>query len=102
MSFFKVSKYETPSSKFTAKLAINGGHINFSNSSKGVSKKYFTLSLQSFLTCLLDIKSNLTKFKGHEKYDETEWRNLGSTYFSDGPANAQSTVQTNHTSNNAE
>ncbi len=74
------SKYETPNSKFSAELAENGGHVNFSNSGKGGDKKFFTLSLNSFLSCLLDIKSNLNEFKGHEDYDEKEWRDLGSKY----------------------
>lgn len=88
------NKYETPDSKFTAELVESGGHINFSNSGKGGVKKHFTLSLQSFLTCLEDIKSNISKFKGHENYVEQEWRDLGSEHYSDGPANAQCTVQT--------
>lgn len=88
------SKYETPDSKFIAELAENGGHVNFSNSGKGGDKKYFTLSLSSFLSCLVDIKSNLKNFKGHENYVEKEWRDLGSEYYTDQPANAQCTVQT--------
>ncbi|MBN1118770.1 MAG: hypothetical protein JXA77_16280 [Bacteroidales bacterium] len=88
------SKYETPNSKFIAELAENGGHVNFSNSGKGGDKKYFTLSLHSFLSCLVDIKSNLREFKGHENYVEKEWRDLGSEYYTDQPANAQCTVQT--------
>ena len=88
------SKYETPNSKFIAELAENGGHVNFSNSGKGGDKKFFTLSLNSFLSCLVDIESNLSEFKGHENYVEKEWRDLGSKYYTDQPANAQSTVQT--------
>lgn len=88
------SKYETLNSKFIAELAENGGHVNFSNSGKGGDKKYFTLSLSSFLSCLVDIKSNIIEFKGHENYVEREWRDLGSKYYTDKPANAQCTVQT--------
>ncbi|WP_143961201.1 hypothetical protein [Litoribacter populi] len=88
------SKYETTNSKFTAELAENGGHINFSNSGKGGNKKFFTLSLESYLNCLIDIKSNLNEFRGHEDYLEGKWRDLGSAHYSDKPANAQCTVQT--------
>lgn len=87
-------KYETADSKFTAELIENGGHINFSNSGQRGAKKYFTLSLHSFLTCLENIKTNLPRFRGHENYVEQEWRDLGSEFYTDGPANAQSTVQT--------
>jgi len=36
----------------------------------------------------------LHEFKGHENYAEREWRDLGSDYYTDEPANAQCTVQT--------
>jgi hypothetical protein len=88
------SKYESANSKFIATLSESGGHINFCNSGKGSNKKYFTISLESILQMLEDIKDNLSEFKGHESYIEKEWRDLGSTYYTDGPANAQSTVQT--------
>lgn len=85
---------ETRTSKFTAELAQRGGYITFSNSGKGGNKKYFTLSLDSFLQMLIDIKSNLTFFQGHEDYIESHWRDLGSSHYTDGAANAMCTVQT--------
>jgi len=88
------SLYENSSSKFTAELAQRGGVIIFSNSGKGGDKKYFTLGLDSFLAILIDIKSNIQNFTGHENYVEREWRDLGSQHYTDKPANAQCTVQT--------
>ena len=93
-SLLDFSKFEDANSKFNAQLEHRGGNITFSNSGKGGNKKYFNLSLDTFLTCLTNIKSNITKFQGHENYIEKEWRDLGSSYYSDKPANAQSTVQT--------
>ena len=92
--FLDFSQYETLDSKFTAELADNGGHINFSNSGKRGVRKYFTLSLSSFQRCLIDIKENLSEFEDHELYNEKDWRDLGSEYYSDQPAHAQCTVQT--------
>jgi hypothetical protein len=88
------SEFENENSKFTAELQERGGNITFSNSGKGGDKKYFNLSLETFLNCLKDIKTNISSFKGHENYVEKEWRDLGSKYFTDKPANAQITVQT--------
>lgn len=88
------SKYENTNSKFTAELQNRGGNITFSNSGKGGNKKYFNLSLDTFLQCLRDIRNHISEFQGHENYVEKEWRDLGSKYFKDGPANAQITVQT--------
>jgi 5-methylcytosine-specific restriction protein B len=85
---------ETHLSKFTAELAQRGGYITFSNSGKGGNKKHFTLSLDSFLQILNDIKSNLSVFQGHENYIESDWRGLGSSHYTDGAANAMCTVQT--------
>ncbi|GGW59260.1 hypothetical protein DFQ11_1011031 [Winogradskyella epiphytica] len=88
------SQFENTDSKFTAELEKRGGNITFSNSGKGGNKKYFNLSLDSFLNCLKDIKNNISEFVGHEGYVERDWRDLGSQFFNDGPANAQITVQT--------
>lgn len=94
MDWLEFSKYENSDSKFNAELSTKGGYITFSNSGKGGNKKYFTLSLESFLVCLKDILANHSSFLGHEKYIEKEWRDLGSRYYSDNVANAQCTVQT--------
>lgn len=94
MEWLDFSKYENGSSKFTAELSGKGGYVTFSNSGKGGDKKYFTLSLESFLACLKDIKNNHSSFLGHENYVEKEWRNLGNKYYTDAAANAQCTVQT--------
>jgi len=88
------SIFENSSSKFSAKLSQRGGYINFSNSGKGGDKKFFTLGIDSFITMLNDISKNISEFSNHENYVEKEWRDLGSAYYTDGPANAMSTVQT--------
>jgi len=94
MNWLDFSKYENNNSKFTAELSNKGGYITFSNSGKGGNKKFFTLSLESFLVCLKDILNNHSAFLGHEIYVEKEWRDLGSEFFTDEAANAQCTVQT--------
>lgn len=94
MEWLNFSKFENNDSKFTAELSTKGGYIIFSNSGKRGDKKYFTLSLESFLSMLKDILNNHSVFEGHEYYVEKNWRDLGSEYYSDATANAQSTVQT--------
>lgn len=82
------------SSSFTATQSDIGGNITFSNSGKRGAVKEFTLGLDSFISIIKDIKSNINSFRIHKNYVEKEWRDLGSEYYSDGPANAMSTVQT--------
>lgn len=82
------------SSSFTATQSDVGGNITFSNSGKRGTVKEFTLGLDSFITIIKDIKSNINSFRAHKNYIEKEWRDLGSEFYSDGPANAMSTVQT--------
>lgn len=94
MNWINFEQFETPDSKFTAELSNKGGYVTFSNSGKGGNKKYFTLGLESFLSILKDINANLTAFNGSEQYEEKTWRDLGSRFYTDGAANAQSTVQT--------
>lgn len=66
--------------------------IEFSNTGmKG--KKYFSISLTSFITVLKDIKKNIGKFSPHTNYVEDTWRNLFSTYLTDPAANALSGTQ---------
>lgn len=81
-------------SDFKASLGSRCGNITFSNSGKRGSVKSFTLSLDSFVTIFCDIQKNLDEFKKHVAYNETEWRNLGSEFYTDEPANAMATVQT--------
>lgn len=82
------------SSSFTASISDVGGNITFSNSGKRGTVKEFTLGLDSFITIIKDIKLNIKSFKLHKSYVEKEWRDLCSEFYSDGPANAMSTVQT--------
>ena len=82
-SLLDFSKYENINSKFEARLEPRGGNITFSNSGKGGDKKYFNLSLDTFLNCLRDIRSNIIEFQGHEAYVEKEWRDLGSTFYTE-------------------
>jgi hypothetical protein len=94
MGMIDFSKFEGSDSKFLASLSDKGGYITFSNSGKGSGRKYFTLGLSAFAQMLDDIQQNQDKFAGHESYNEKEWRDLGSEYFTDQTANAQITVQT--------
>ncbi len=80
-------------SKFSAEIGETGGFLVFSNSGQR-GLKHFTLSLYSLASIFEDIKFNLTIFSEHENYVESEWRDLGSKYYSDGTANALCTVQT--------
>lgn len=82
------------SSAFAASQSDIGGNITFSNSGKRGTVKQFTLGLDSFISILKDIKNNIGAFQAHENYIEKDWRDLGSEYYTDGPANAMSTVQT--------
>jgi len=77
-------------SKFPAELATSGGCIQFSNT----SGKVFSLGLASILSIFKDILQHIDIFSEHTEYDEKTWRDLGSKYFTDGAANALSTVQT--------
>lgn len=81
-------------SAFASSQSDIGGNITFSNSGKRGSVKQFTLGLDSFISILKDIKENIKTFQSHESYIEKDWRDLGSKYYTDGPANAMSTVQT--------
>jgi energy-coupling factor transporter ATP-binding protein EcfA2 len=81
-------------SNFAVSLSEVGGNITFSNSGKRGAVKSFTLGLESFITTINDIKENIIEFQLHKEYIEKNWRDLGSEYYSDGPANAMSTVQT--------
>ena len=94
MDWIDFSEFENDSSKFTAELSKKGGYITFSNSGRGSEQKFFTLSLDSFLTCLKDIYKNHPSFVMHTQYVESEWRSLGSTYYTDEVARAQNGVQT--------
>ena len=81
-------------SKFPCGLGSLGGFVNFRNSGQRGSVKEFTLSLQSILSGLKDIKSNLNVFSSMTRYVEKEWRDCGSEYFSDLTLNSMITVQT--------
>lgn len=78
---------------FPAELSPRGGYITFRNSGRRGDYKYFQLGLDSFITTLSDIKSNLGSFTRLQDYEETSWRNAGSNY-TDPPTNAMSAVQT--------
>lgn len=79
---------------FPAELSPRGGYITFRNSGRRGDYKYFQLGLDSFLTTLKDLKDNIAVFQPLNRYNETSWRNAGSAYYTDLPANAMSTVQT--------
>ena len=93
-SKLEFSRYEGPEAKFKAELFETGGYINFSNSGKGGGAKTFTLSVKSFLQCIVDIQNNLEAFKPHNIYIEGQWRRLGKDNFNDPAAKAAIEVQT--------
>ncbi|MGI2153839.1 McrB family protein [Shewanella oncorhynchi] len=82
------------SSKFSCSLGRKGGFVNFSNSGQRGSVKEFTLSLDSILSGLKDIKDNLDIFQSLTRYVEKDWRDNGSNYFNDLILNSMITVQT--------
>jgi hypothetical protein len=82
------------SSKFSCEIGETGGYINFRNSGQRGSVKEFTISLESILSGLEDIKSNLHVFSKLESYIEGQWRDAGAKYFSDLALNSIITVQT--------
>ena len=81
-------------SKFPCRLGNLGGFVNFKNSGQRGTAKEFTLSLESILNGLNDIKNNLEIFKNLANYDETDWRTNGGAYFTDLILNSMITVQT--------
>jgi len=81
-------------SKFPCGLGSSGGFVNFRNSGQRGSVKEFTLSLESVLSGLKDISSNLNEFSSMTRYVEKEWRDNGSKHFSDLALNSMITVQT--------
>lgn len=82
------------SSKFKAELCVTGGFINFANSGQRGSIKKFTLSLNSLISGLEDMKGNHEVFSLLENYDEGKWRDAGAKYFTDLVLNSMITVQT--------
>ena len=85
---------ESISSPFRAELSNRGGYITFSNSGRRGDTKYFQIGIDSILTTLKDILTNIEVFSRIQDYEEKPWRDNGSIYFSDPVANANSTVQT--------
>lgn len=81
-------------SEFKAELCNRGGYLTFSNSGRRGDVKCFQIGLDNILQTLNDILNNLEIFQNLTIYDETEWRNNGSSYFTDSVAKANSTVQT--------
>ena len=81
-------------SEFKAELSPRGGYITFSNSGRRGGAKYFQIGVDNILQTLKDMLTHLDIFQHLTKYDETEWRNNGSVFFTDPVANANSTVQT--------
>ena len=85
---------ESISSPFRAELSNRGGYITFSNSGRRGDTKYFQIGIDSILTTLKDILTNIEVFSRIQDYEEKPWRDNGSIYFSDPVANANTTVQT--------
>lgn len=81
-------------SDFKAELCNRGGYLTFSNSGRRGDVKYFQIGLDNILQTFNDILNHLDVFCKLTSYDETEWRNNGSNYFTDPVAKANSTVQT--------
>ena len=87
-------KNVSQNSDFNAELSKRGGFVTFSNSGKRGGIKYFQIGLDNILQTLKDILEHLDVFCNLTKYKEKDWRDNGSTYFTDSVANANSTVQT--------
>lgn len=81
-------------SGFPSSLGSSGGYINFRNSGIRGGVKEFTLSLESLMQGLEDIKNNLEYFENLKTYDESKWRDAGSRFFTDLALNSIITVQT--------
>lgn len=81
-------------SKFPCSLGNLGGFVNFRNSGQRGSVKEFTLSLETILSGLKDIRSNINVFSPMTNYVEKEWRDSGSEFFSDLILKSMITVQT--------
>lgn len=94
---FKKFLKSIDNSQFNAAIGSFGGYLNFENSGKRGSIKSFTLSLESFLSGLNDIKNNISDFGGSSNYNEQSWRDLGAKHFSDLTLNSMITVQTKPT-----
>ena len=84
----------TEKSKFQCALGDVGGFVNFRNSGQRGSVKEFTISLESVLSGLRDIKNNISIFQSLSHYVEKGWRDAGSQYFQDLVLNSMITVQT--------
>lgn len=80
--------------QFKASLSTRGGYITFSNSGRRGESKQFQISLDSLIITLRNISDNISIFKSLTKYDEREWREAGTKYFSDSVSNAMSSSQT--------
>lgn len=80
--------------EFNASLGESGGYITFSNSGRRGNIKYFQISLDSLKKTIEDILDNISIFENIQDYVEKNWRDNGSSYFSDEVANAMITVQT--------
>ena len=85
---------ESISSPFRAELSNRGGYITFSNSGRRGDTKYFQIGIDSILTTLKDILTNIEVFSRIQDYEEKPGRDNGAMYCSDPVANANSTVQT--------
>lgn len=84
----------TKKSRFPCALGDVGGFVNFRNSGQRGSVKEFTISLESILSGLRDIKNNISAFQSLSHYVEKGWRDAGSKYFQDLVLNSMITVQT--------
>lgn len=60
----------TENSKFPCTLGNVGGFVNFRNSGQRGSVKEFTISLESVLSGLRDIKNNISAFQNLSHYVE--------------------------------
>src|SRR5699024_10864437 len=78
---------------FPCSLGQTGGYVRLQNSGRRGSVKEFTLSLETILQSLKDIKDNLPSFQALLTYEETAWRET-SEHFTDLGFKSLITVQT--------
>lgn len=84
-----ISKCSLLRSKMGLKHIAASPTLEFTNT----GGKAFIITLRALHQSLIDIRNNISDFARCSRYDESLWRTLCSTYFTDKATNALSTVQ---------
>ena len=76
-------------------LELHGGvYLSVSNTPRRGDRKWFNFGLAEALITLKDIRDHLKQFGPAKRYEEKEWRTLGSDYFTSDSAKSLIQVQT--------